>query len=102
MFKPKKEASGSENKKEGEWLEMVRHAEEQGGLPATAEPSVHRDSLLTYSLFSCKNIMWIKVDDILSSIPSLTEFLPLYYKSPYYISPSASAWRIVLNPQGVN
>ena len=46
-----------ESQRGGVIRDGVRHAEEQGGLPATAEPSVHRESLLTYSLFSCKNFM---------------------------------------------
>ena len=55
-----------EYERQGLIRDGVRHAEEQGGLPATAKPSVHRESLLTNSLFSCKNIMLTKVDDILN------------------------------------
>ena len=64
----------------------VRDAEEQGGLPARADPSVHRESLLSHCSQHFMDLVAkvsCELKQILISVPSLIEFWPL---SPYYIT----------------
>jgi len=58
----------------------VRDPEEQGGLPARADTSVHRESLLShcslhFMVLAAKASCELK--QILVSVPSLIEFWPL-------------------------
>ena len=86
MFKCKEASGVKEQAGGGVVRDGVKDPKEQGGFPAIAEPSVHRESILPCCF---QNFMDLaakkscKLYQIIFLVPSLMEFWPL---SPYYVT----------------